>query len=211
MQVRIPGPVPDGLTVFETMRREADGRIAHWPLHLARLRRGCAAVGFPLDEGLAQDALAILPKGQLLRARLAVDGGGKIEVTHAPLPLNPPVWRVMVSDRRLQAGDPWLSIKSSYRPIYDSVRQALPPAVDEALLLNQVGDLCEGTITSVFLERDGVLLTPPLACGLLPGVLRESLLIQGRAHEAILRPADLEEGRLHCGNALRGLIPAQLI
>nr|WP_162623865.1 aminotransferase class IV family protein [Paracoccus saliphilus] len=211
MQVGIPGPFPDGLTVFETMRRETDGRIALWPLHLARLRRGCAAVGFPLDEALVQDALSRLPAGQLLRARLAIDGEGGIQMTHAPLPPNPSVWQVVLSDQRLRADDPWLSIKSSHRPIYDSVRQALPPGVDEALLLNQAGDLCEGTITSVFLERGGMLLTPPLACGLLPGVLRQSLLKQGRAQEARMKLADLEEGALYCGNALRGLIPARLI
>lgn len=211
MQVRIPGRSPDDLTIFETMRREADGRIALWPLHLARLRRGCATVGFPLDEALALEALARLPVGQVLRTRLAVNGGGGIEVTHAPLPPNPPLWQVMLSDQRLEAGDPWLSIKSSYRPIYDSVRQALPPGVDEALLLNRAGELCEGTITSVFLQRDGVLLTPPLVCGLLPGVLRQSLLMLGRAQEAVLRPADLQEGTLFCGNALRGLIEARLL
>ncbi|WP_205965987.1 aminotransferase class IV, partial [Paracoccus liaowanqingii] len=70
MQVRIPGPIPDGLTVFETMRREADGRIALWPLHLARLRRGCAAVGFPLDEARLAPTLAALPQGAVLRTRL---------------------------------------------------------------------------------------------------------------------------------------------
>lgn len=211
MQVRIPGRIPDGLTVFETMRREPDGHIALWPLHLARLRNGCAAVGFPLDEALAQEALSRLSAGQLLRARLAVDASGRIEVTHAPLPPNPPLWRVIISHRRLQAGDPWLSIKSSHRPVYDHVRQALPAGVDEALLLNQAGELCEGTITSIFLDRGGALLTPPLACGLLPGVLRQSLLMQGRAQEAHLQLSDLAEGTLYCGNALRGLIPALLV
>jgi branched-subunit amino acid aminotransferase/4-amino-4-deoxychorismate lyase len=49
------------------------------------------------------------------------------------------------------------------------------------------------------------LLTPPLACGLLPGVLRAELLSQGRAREAVLTPRDLE-GEVWFGNSLRGLI-----
>ncbi|WP_228461275.1 aminotransferase class IV [Paracoccus liaowanqingii] len=210
MQIRIPGPIPDGLTVFETMRREADGRIVLWPLHLARLRRGCAAVGFPLDEARLAPALAALPQGAVLRTRLAVDGAGEVAVTHAPLPANPPLWRVILSDLRLDRDDPWLRLKSSRRPVYDVARAALPPGMDEALLMNTQGELCEGTITSLFLRQGDRLLTPPLDCGLLPGVLRESLLATGAAIEAVLHPEDLPRGELFCGNALRGLIPARL-
>ncbi|MFN3275477.1 MAG: aminotransferase class IV [Paracoccus sp. (in: a-proteobacteria)] len=211
MQIRIPGPVPEGLTVFETMRAGADGSIALWPLHLARLRRGCAAVGFALDEAQVAQALAALPRGSVLRARLAVDQAGRVAVTHAPLPPAPPFWRVAISDQRLRADDPWLTLKSSHRPVYDAARASLPPGADEALLLNGQGALCEGTITSLFVARDGVLLTPPLSCGLLPGVLRASLLQSGRAVERRLSLSDLPGADVFVGNALRGLIPARML
>lgn len=211
MQGRISGPIPDGLTVFETMRAEADGRIPLWPRHLARLRRGCAATGIALDEDSVTAALAGLPCGAVLRARLSVDQAGQAALTHAPLPPNPAVWRVVLSDMRLEACDPWLRIKTSHRPIYDAARAALPPGIDEGLLRNADGELCEGTITNIFLRRDGRLLTPPSRSGLLPGVLRETLLADGRAQEAVLTVADLQHGQLYCGNALRGLIPARLI
>ena len=211
MQVRIPGPIPDGLTVFETMRAEADGRIPLWTRHLARLRRGCAATGFELDEDRVAAVLAELPRGTVIRARLSVDQAGQVALTHALLPPNPEFWRVVLSDLRLDAGDPWLRIKTSHRPVYDAARAALPADIDEALLQNADGHLCEGTITSIFLRRGGGLLTPPLSCGLLPGVLRETLLADGRAEEAVLRVDDLQGGQLYCGNALRGLIPAQMV
>lgn len=210
VQIRIPGPFPDGLTVFETMRAEADGRIALWPFHLARLRRGCAALGFPLDEDRAFGLLAGLPRGQVLRARLAVDQAGALSLTHAAQPPNPTLWRVVISDQRLDAGDPWLGIKSSHRPVYDAARAALPPDIEEAILLNRAGVPCEGTITSLFLDRGGVLLTPPLSAGLLPGVLRASLIAAGRAREHSLTMDDLRGGGIIMGNALRGLIPARL-
>ena len=211
MQVRIPGPIPDGLTVFETMRAEADGRILLWPRHLARLRRGCAATGFALDEDRVAAVLAGLPRGTVIRARLSVDQTGQAALTHAPLPPNPEFWRVVLSDLRLEVGDPWLRIKTSHRPVYDAARAALPLGVDEALLKNAEGHLCEGTITSIFMRREGRFLTPPLSCGLLPGVLRETLLADGRAEEAVLRVDDLQGGQLYCGNALRGLIPVRMI
>ena len=72
------------------------------------------------------------------------------------------------------------------------------------------GFLTEGSFTNVFVERDGVLATPPLSRGLLPGVLREELIEQGRAVEADLTEFDLARGFL-IGNALRGLIPARLV
>ncbi|VDS08909.1 putative branched-chain-amino-acid aminotransferase [Paracoccus haematequi] len=210
MQGRISEPLPAGLTVIETMRAEPDGRVQLWPLHLDRLRRDCAAVGFPLDEGRVSAVLAGLPRGQVLRARLTVDAAGAVALTHQPLAANPPLWLLRIADVRLSSSDPWLRIKTSHRPGYDAARAALPGAVDEALLLNERGEICEGTITTLFLEREGRLLTPALDCGLLPGVLRASLLASGRAREAVLRPDDLEDGRILMGNALRGLIPARL-
>jgi para-aminobenzoate synthetase/4-amino-4-deoxychorismate lyase len=71
------------------------------------------------------------------------------------------------------------------------------------------GFLTEGSFTTIFVEREDRLLTPPLSRGLLPGILRERLLEDGRAVEADLRPEDLAGGVL-IGNALRGLIPARL-
>lgn len=210
MQIRIPGPVPAGLKVIETMRGEPDGRIRHWPLHLERLRRDCAAVGFPLDEEAVAASLAALPKEEVLRVRLTVDAGGRIAVTHQLLPPTPDHWIITISKLALNSAEPWLRIKTSHRPAYDSARADMPPGCDEAILLNERGEICEGTITNVFLRRDGRLLTPAASCGLLPGVLRQALLQTDEAREALLYPADLTQGELFCGNALRGLIPARL-
>ena len=81
---------------------------------------------------------------------------------------------------------------------------------DEAVFLDETGLVTEGSFTNLFVEQAGKLLTPPAALGLLPGVLRASLLAEGRAVEAELRMGDLERG-FWIGNALRGLIPARLL
>ena len=207
VQVRIPGPIPDGLTVFETMRMEPDGTVRLWHLHMDRLRAGCAALGFPMPQGPRLDGV---PPGSVRRVRLAVDAGGGVGITHAPLPPNPASWRVALRGE-VESGDPWLRIKSSRRAVYDAARAALPAGVDEAILVNERGELCEGAITSLFVEEGDAWLTPALGCGLLPGVLRRSLLEAGRAREAVLRPADLRGRRVWMGNALRGLIPAEMV
>jgi branched-subunit amino acid aminotransferase/4-amino-4-deoxychorismate lyase len=140
--------------------------------------------------------------------------GGRIEVTAKAEPPLPPgtVWRCAVAARRLDPESPVLRHKSTLRDAYDGERARLKAeaGADEALFLNTAGEVCEGGITSVFLERGGVLLTPPLSAGLVPGVLRASLIAQGRAREAALSLGDLRGGFL-VGNAVRGLIPARLV
>ena len=74
---------------------------------------------------------------------------------------------------------------------------------------DEAGFLTEGSFTCLFVERGGKLLTPPLSRGLLPGILRERLIEEGRAEEADLVEADLVHGFL-IGNAARGLMRASL-
>ncbi|WP_026381809.1 aminotransferase class IV family protein [Afifella pfennigii] len=210
MQSQLHAAIPAGLKVIETMRAEPDGKVRLWPLHLARLGRDCAAVGFPLEPEKVEAAMARLPGGEALRVRLTVVATGEVAVTHAPLPANPAFWRLSLSPIRLHSTDPWLRVKTSHRPAYDAARAALPEGSDEAMLMNERGEVCEGTISNLFLEDEGRLLTPPLACGLLPGVLREWLIASGRAQERLLYPQDLEGRQILCGNALRGLIPGRL-
>jgi para-aminobenzoate synthetase/4-amino-4-deoxychorismate lyase len=98
--------------------------------------------------------------------------------------------------------------KTSNRAFYDDARK-LAGNADEVVFIGSDGFLTEGSFTSIFVERDGILLTPRLTHGLLPSVLRRELIEEGRATEASLRLEDLAGGFL-LGNSLRGLIPAKL-
>jgi len=66
----------------------------------------------------------------------------------------------------------------------------------------------EGSRTNIFVEREGVMLTPPLEAGGLDGILRQELIAEGRCREMTLLPEDLQTGTLYLGNSLRGLIAA---
>ncbi|MDB6178819.1 aminotransferase class IV [Paracoccus sp. Z330] len=191
------------------MRGEPDGSIRLLDLHLARLQHGCSSVDFPLDMADLHAAIAANPWTCLSRVRLTVDITGRIEISVQPLPDNPPVWHVAISSHRLNSADPWLRIKSSQRPVYDAARRDMDGNIHEVLLLNEHGEICEGSITNLFVCRGDEFLTPPVRCGLLPGVLRQSLLRRGLVREAVLRPEDLQAG-FYVGNALRGLIAAKL-
>ena len=175
--------------------------------HLARLAAGARALGWPCDSPAARAAL-VAPQGQPARLRLTLDRMGRIEVTRGPLPASRPEWRLAPAGTRLNSGDPWLRLKTTRRAHYDAARAALPEGIEEAIFLNERGEVCDGTITTVFFDRGQGIRTPPLSCGLLPGVLRAGMLAEGACREELLLAEDLPRVRLWVGNALRGLIPA---
>jgi branched-chain amino acid aminotransferase len=77
-----------------------------------------------------------------------------------------------------------------------AMQEAITRQGEEALMLNQAGEIAECAQSNFFLVQGGRVLTPPLAAGLLPGVTREFVLELARAVgidavEARLTPDDL--------------------
>ncbi len=205
-----------GFHLIETMRREADGTIPRLELHLTRLSASAAVLGFACDIGkIAAQLETIEAADHPLRVRLALwkDGSSDVEITPFVAADTDTVWTLRLAAERLNSADPLLRHKTSRRAVYDRARAEFPRAeADEVLLLNQTGELCEGTITTLFARIDhGPLVTPPLECGLLAGVLRAHLIARGLAREHVLTPEDAFAAReLFVGNSLRGLVPARL-
>ncbi len=185
-----------GLRLIETLAVGSPLRVQH----RARMAAGAAALGWGFD-GAAFDAAL---RGGTGRMRLTLGAAGDFALTCAPLPPAPVVWRIGLAKARLASGDPWLTVKSTRRGAYDAARAGLPEGLDEVILLNERGEVCDGTITTVFFDRGQGMRTPPLTCGLLPGVLRAEMACR----EEVLLARDLASVRLWVGNALRGLIPA---
>jgi len=205
-----------GHALIETLRWDPAAGFVRLGRHLGRMAASAQALGFPFDRDAAENTLAAAADADApLRMRLTLAADGVLEATAAPFTPLPAGarWRIAVADTRLDSTDPLLAHKTTRRAVYESARAEYAPAdADEVLLFNERGELCEGTITSVFLDMDsGPLLTPAMGCGLLPGVLRAELLEQGKAVEAVIDLAMLRAARaILVGNSLRGLIPAGL-
>ncbi|TIV68806.1 MAG: hypothetical protein E5V89_21500 [Mesorhizobium sp.] len=203
--------------LIETMRWEPGAGFLRFDRHLARLYASAAELGFACDPQRVGDALTGAVGGQriAMRIRLALQCNGEATASaqpYEPLPAGK-VWRLQLARVRLDSGDTLLRHKTSRRDTYQHARaEYLASRADEVLLANERGELCEGTITNLFADfGDGVLATPRLDCGLLPGILRGTLLDEGRAVEAIYTFDDLKSAKaIFVGNSLRGLIPAQL-
>jgi para-aminobenzoate synthetase/4-amino-4-deoxychorismate lyase len=119
--------------------------------------------------------------------------------------------KVIFSCRNTDSNSVYLYHKTSLRKLYDDERTQL---VDnkgyyEVLFMNEKGEVTEGSYSNIFLQKEGRLLTPPVSCGLLPGVLRRYLLQQYPEFvvEKTLTGKDLEQAEaVYVGNSVRGLV-----
>ncbi len=203
---------PDDLRVIETLRYDADGWTIRRDLHLARMAATCKRLAIPFERRRGVELLNGVRGTKPLRVRLTIGLAGDFDLTSHPLGATADIWRVVVAPQRLCSDDPWLSVKTTQRALYDAIRGALPEGIDEAVFLNERGEVCEGTITNIFVQTPKGLLTPNLSSGLLPGLQRAALIADGRAKPAVLIADHLADNEaIFVGNSLRGLIRAKVI
>ena len=203
-----------GFDLIETMGFTPEGGIPLLELHLERIKASAAELGFSFDRHAVRNAIQALcfeaTDAAKLRLVAARSGAFSLELADHPPALSSPA-PCAVLRLPVDSGDWRLRHKTSDRSFYDAGLSAARAAgAAEALFLRDDGLLTEGCFTSLFVMRGDKLLTPPARLGLLPGVLRASLLASGRAQEAGLSLDDLAGGFL-IGNALRGLMPARLM
>jgi para-aminobenzoate synthetase / 4-amino-4-deoxychorismate lyase len=203
--------------LIETMLHEPGKGVWLLDDHMARLATSAAYFNFDVDIARMRTEIDQALKNrrdERLRVRLVVNEAGEPSITLAPQPLAAPnaVMRYVVSDSVLSSSDLFLFHKTTRRELYDREWAHFNATLgaDEVIYLNEIGELAEGSRTTIFLKRNGVLETPPLVAGLLPGTLRAHLISTGQAIEQRLTLADLNSsGTLYLGNSVRGLMPAE--
>jgi len=196
--------------LIETMRFDPEQGIERLDLHLARMRASAQAFDFSFDRHAVRNELQAatfrLREAKRIRLLLAKSGAVAIEISNLPpAPVGPVA--VAVVPLPVDVSDFRLVHKTSDRAFYDEARAKA--GAFEVVFTDADGFLTEGSFTTLYVERDGVLLTPPLSRHLLPGTLRSELIEAGRAKEADVRPDDLAGG-FFIGNAIRGILPARL-
>jgi len=188
-----------GLGVFETMAAY-DGKVFAYDLHHARLIKSAEVFALPVPErSVISAAIAEVIEANhyhqgRYRIRVTLSGGanqlgggrqqGDVMVTaqaarsadsasDSGSDLAKLAWvPFVINERAATAG-----VKStSYADHVLAYRHALNAGADEALMFNSQGHLAEGSMSNVFVVKDGVVQTPSLASGCLPGVTRQLVI-----------------------------------
>ncbi|WP_175686825.1 aminodeoxychorismate synthase component I [Burkholderia anthina] len=212
-----------GFQLFETTAATRADGIRHLERHLARLQRSADAFGFRFDTDALRREIdarcAALDGDGPYRMKLALAKDGTVEIIAAPLKPLPagPVGVMLASAHGFaptRTDDALLLHKTTRRAEYDRAWQAAEALGGfDMLFVNERGEVTEGGRSNVFVKRDGVWVTPPLASGVLPGVMRGVLLDDrtfGAVERVVTRDDLARAEALLLTNALRGALDAVL-
>jgi para-aminobenzoate synthetase/4-amino-4-deoxychorismate lyase len=197
--------------LIETMLWE--GGFPLLELHLDRLQDSADYFDFQFDRKEIRERLFAAceampdPTPHKVRMLLSRDGDVSIESERLTTPVAA-LLRVCIAEERTDAADRFYFHKTTNRALY---RQALKAAqqagFDDVLFLNRDGQVTESAVGNIFIAKDGLLATPPVACGLLAGVYRRHMMETRKdVAERVLYPEDLKAAdRVYLSNAVRGL------
>lgn len=204
--------IPPGCRLIETFRFDPVAGHVKLALHLNRMCDSARKLGFTFQRSAAEKLCAAIRSDVPLRCRLSLGITGDFDLQTQPLAGMPTMWRIGISNVRLDSQDPWLGHKTTQRQIYDNARADLASNLDEVIFMNERDEVCEGTITNIFVTlRDGLCITPPISSGCLPGILRQTMITNRGTVVRRVKLDDLTQAHeIHVGNSLRGLIPAVL-
>lgn len=215
LKARFLTALPHDFELFETMHATAAG-CRYLERHLQRLRGSADYFGFAYDEAKVrasvQTSCAGLPPMDAYRMRLTLSQSGACTLQAAPLlPLAEPV-KLLLATQPTISTDLFLRHKTTVRERYDAAwRAAEAQGAFDMLFCNTQGELTEGARSNLFIKLDGRWFTPPLAAGLLPGVMR-AILLDDPAWDASERRLTLDDLRdaeeIVVCNALRGVMRA---
>ncbi len=215
-----------GFWVLETLRLD-EGVFAYQGAHLARMADAARYFGFfwrlaSVEQALNERARQN-PTGQW-RIRLLVDRHGTVRTEVAAL--SGPIGgelpssvevntthriTIQFAETPFEEDPDFIRHKTTWRPGYDAFAPK-DSKVFDTLLWNTSGELTEFTKGNLALHIDGKWLTPPVRCGLLPGIRRNALVQDGQLVEQVLLKSDLQHAdAILFINALRGCLLTRLV
>ena len=196
--------------LIETMRFDPQAGVIDLDRHLDRMRGAAEDLEFQFDRHAARNELqaATFRRKEPAMVRLLLSPKGSMAIELKPMPsAQPGAVAVAVRPLPVDPSDYRLRYKTTGKDVLKQVTRET--GTFEAVFTDPQGRLTEGSFTNIFVERGDKLVTPPLKRGLLPGLLRQRLLDEGKAEEGDLTIEDLRDGFL-IGNMVRGLMKARL-
>ena len=214
LKARVLGPARPSFDLLETMAWNPDGGYLLLGRHLKRLLQSADYFGFQVDlvavrEQLERHAAELPPVPH--RVRMTVSRNGDLHISAVQHNPDGGFEPVAIAAAPVDPDNPFLYHKTTNRQLYADAIAARPGFAD-VLLFNTRGEITESTIANVALELAGELVTPPIACGLLPGTLRGHLVEAGRLREKVITLDDLGSAtRCWLLNSVRGFHPLTFV
>lgn len=209
-----------GASVYETLRTY-EGRPILLERHLKRLRESAESLKIPIDlpdrdfTSRVKDAILAADNNESVIRIIVSEGIGQIDYGEgaAPKPTIVIIVKPLPEDWerrpeqviRLALVDVVRNPPRSVNPRIKSsnllnnllaMRQARSRGAEEALMLNYRGEVAEGSLTNVFMVKDGIVKTPSLDTGILGGITRGIVIGLARekgyeAQETTILPDEL--------------------
>jgi para-aminobenzoate synthetase/4-amino-4-deoxychorismate lyase len=187
-------------------------------LHLDRIEASADYFGFRFERESVKKQLynfaAGLQIGRRHRVRLLLARSGVATISSEPISLVRKPASILISAERADSSQVLLRHKTTQRSLYDrALADARARGFDDALFLNERGEVTECAIHNVMIAKGGKLFTPPVECGLLPGVYRRYMLAaHPEVQEVVVTLEDLlSADRILIFNSVRGLRLARIL
>lgn len=217
--------------IFETLLFQPVSGYYLLEAHLNRLEASAQYFKFSFDRQRIETRLEIEQERfgngpQRVRITLEKDGRLAVEMCGCDLPAllqlpskpgaaDTPIGLLAISDTRVDTQNPWCFHKTTVRKIYnEKYQQAQEKGLFDYLFCNEKGQITEGCISNVFVYENGCYYTPPVQCGLLPGVMREELMKSAKLPviEKELTPSDIKNAEaVYLCNSVRGVVRVELV
>lgn len=204
-KIKFLGGNMNDFKIVETML-VANGEIQDKTAHIQRMKNSSAKLDFKFSE---EKFNITFYSDCVLRALLSKDGTFETQI----LPVNElNTNRIVISEQKVNSQEPLLYHKTTYRPWYQEATEKIKQGlVFDEIFFNEKGELTEGARSNVVLQLEGKWFTPPVACGLLNGILRQKLVDEGKIEEKILYLEELGNAeKVFCINSVRGIVEVQL-
>ena len=166
--------------IFETMKF-SNGTFERLDMHLNRMQDAASFFLFKFEKNriisTLIDEVSNCELGKNYRVKVILNKWGKIKVEVKDIKLTSEEIKIIISDRTIFTENKFQYFKTTNRDFYESEhKQYKEKGFFDVIFINEKRQIAEGAITNIFVSKNGMLYTPPLSSGILPGIYRKHWL-----------------------------------
>ncbi len=199
--------------IIETML--FDKNYKHLDLHLKRLKESAEYFDYKFDRTalmLRLNKLAESLTHGRYKVRILLDESGKMQIAQTKLDDIAADYKITLSEHRTDSNDIFFFHKTTNRKLFErELKRTRDNGFFDVIFLNEKNEITEGSITNIYITKNGTTSTPPLECGLLNGTIRQHMIKRDEIKEKIITRDDLKNAdAVYISNSIIGFKKASL-